>query len=51
MESLFNFSPKTDSPFKFGTISKDPKSVFAHSLFSLKDKAAVDENSTKGMNK
>uniref|UniRef100_A0A2H8TIT0 E3 SUMO-protein ligase RanBP2 n=1 Tax=Melanaphis sacchari TaxID=742174 RepID=A0A2H8TIT0_9HEMI len=46
-EGLFNFSPKTDSPFKFGTIPKDPKSVFGQSLFGVKDKAVVDENTPK----
>lgn len=50
-EGLFNFSPKTDSPFKFGTISKDPKSVFGQGLFSLKDKTTVDESALKGINK
>jgi hypothetical protein len=49
-EGLFNFSPKTDSPFKFGTIPKDPKSVFGQSLFGVKDKAAVDESAPKGIN-
>lgn len=48
-EGLFNFSPKTDSPFKFGTIPKDPKSVFGQSLFGVKDKPAVDENAPKGI--
>lgn len=34
-ETLFSFSPKTDSPFKFGVMnSKDPKSVFGQNLFS-----------------
>lgn len=46
-EGLFNFSPKTDSPFKFGTISKDPKSVFGQGLFGLKDKITVDESAIK----
>lgn len=39
-ESLFSFSPKTDSPFKFGVTSKDPTSVFGQNLFSHKNKPA-----------
>ncbi|XP_022179674.1 E3 SUMO-protein ligase RanBP2 isoform X2 [Myzus persicae] len=46
-EGLFNFSPKTDSPFKFGTISKDPKSVFGQGVFGVKDKITVDESAPK----
>lgn len=50
-EGLFNFSPKTDSPFKFGTISKDQKSVFGQNLFGVKDTAAVDGSTPYGMKK
>lgn len=47
-EGLFNFSPKPDSPFKFGSLSKDPKSVFGQSLLSNKDKS-LNEGSLKGI--
>lgn len=49
-EGLFNFSPKTDSPFKFGgLVSKDPKSVFGQGIFNMKDKP-VEESFPKGTN-
>ncbi|XP_025408768.1 E3 SUMO-protein ligase RanBP2-like isoform X2 [Sipha flava] len=41
-ESLFSFSPKTDSPFKFGVVSKDPTSVFGQRLFGIKDKPVIE---------
>lgn len=47
-EGLFSFSPKTDSPFKFGGLSKDPKSVFGQNLFGVKNTSA-NENSSGGM--
>lgn len=46
--SLFNFSPKTDSPFKFGVVSKDPKSIFGQNLLSNKDNS-VDTSISKGI--
>lgn len=40
-ETLFSFSPKTDSPFKFGVMTnKDPKSVLGQNLFSSNNKSA-----------
>lgn len=47
-DSLFNFSPKPDSLFKFGVASKDPKSIFGQNLFGNKDKT-IDENISKGI--
>lgn len=49
-ENLFSFSPKTDSPFKFGVLSKDPKSVFGQHLFDTKDKPVI-ENAINGIYK
>lgn len=46
-EGLFNFSPKPDSPFKFGSLSKDPKSVFGQSPIN-NDKSLI-EGSIKGI--
>lgn len=49
-ETLFSFSPKTDSPFKFGTTtSKDPKLVFGQNLFS--GNKSIDIKSPQGINK
>lgn len=46
----FTFSPKTDSPFKFGVVNnKDPKSVFGQNLFSG-NKSIDDSITPQGTN-
>jgi len=48
IESTFSFSPKSNSPFKFGIMSKEPTSAFGQSLFGIKDKS-VNGDSPKGI--
>lgn len=48
VDGSFNFSPKTDSLFKFGVVSKDPKSIFGQNLFGSNDKS-TDESISKGI--
>lgn len=47
-EGLFNFSLKSDSPFKFGGSSQDSKAIFGQSLLNSKDKS-VNEDGTEGI--
>lgn len=46
-ENIFSFSSKTDGPFKFGEISKDPKLVFGQNLIGAVK--PVNDSTAKGI--